>query len=101
MMKTSRAVWNPLEQELYAAPPGGGDDVRRIHGIVSSLDIIAGDDVRVTVTSGRLDIQPLTDHPLLLRNIGDGEVRIRTQFEPDADIVIGELKRGEPMRFEE
>jgi len=38
---------------------------------------------------------------LLLRNIGDGEVRIRTQFEPDADIVIGELKRGEPMRFEE
>lgn len=101
MMKTTRAVWNPLEQELYAAPPGGETDVRRIHGTVSSLDIIAGDDVRVTVTSGRLDIQPLTDHPLLLRNIGDGEVRIRTQFEPDADIVIGELKRGEPMRFEE
>lgn len=100
-MKTSRAVWNPLEQELYAAPPGGDTDVRRIHGAVSSLDIIAGDDIRVTATGGRVDIQPLTDHPLLLRDVGDGEVRVRTQFEPDADIVIGELKHGEPMQFAE
>lgn len=98
-MKASRAVWNPVEQELYAANPDSVDELRRIAGTVTEFDIVAGDDVRVLATEGRVEVEPLNEYPLLLRDVGDGTVRAWTQFEPDSEVEIGGIKRGEPMAF--
>jgi hypothetical protein len=104
MMKAREVVYVPTEGTVYAAGPATGDDLEPVVQRASDLDVIGGDDIRVRAQGGRVTVESLTNHPLLVRVVGperdrqDPTVRVRTQFSPEAEVVVGGLKQGRPVR---
>lgn len=105
MMKATRAAFVPATGAVYAANDRTGEELRAVDVTVAGLDVIAGDDVRVRANGDGVEVEPLTDHHLLLRRVERGSggaiLRVRTEFEPAGDVEVGGVKEGEPLRFRE
>jgi len=105
MMKATRAAFVPATGAVYAANDRTGEELQRVAATVDGLDVIAGDDVRVRANGDGVEVEPLTDHHLLLRRVERGSggsiLRVRTEFEPAGGVEVGGVKEGEPLRFRE
>jgi len=84
---------------VYVAGAGTDGEYRLAVQGVDTFDVVAGDDLRVrSRRPGSIEVESLVEPPLIVRELPDATVRVRTTFGPDADVEVGGLKQGEPVR---
>jgi len=84
---------------VYVAGTGTGGEYRLAVQGVETFDVVAGDDIRVRSRRvGSIEVESLSEPALLVRELPDRTVRVRTTFGQDAAVEVGGLKEGEPVR---
>ena len=103
-MKATEVVFDREPRAVRAVGPtyGGGEsgDEPVLVAHADDIDIVAAEDIRVRTRGETVLVESLGDRPLLLRwapNTDRRVMRIRTEFEPDAEVEIGGLKDGQPI----